>query len=76
MFKVGSACMFDIGKECVIIRRDVHEVIQTFENVQIILNTCEIKGYTVINRETIEIEGQRYYKDEVKEKIKEVVKIK
>jgi len=56
-FKTGSDCTFDTcssctfktGWNCVIVRRDVFEIIQSEPNVEIKLNGHDIKGFEIIN---------------------------
>ena len=57
IFHTGSKCTFDTdydctfnttGEDCVIIRRDIFEVINLVPNQTIKLNNYGVKGYTVI----------------------------
>lgn len=73
IFKAGGGCTFKTGHNCVIIRRDVSEVIKIPEDVEIRLNSYKTSGYVVQpKREIVEIEGRRYYKDEVQERLREL----
>ena len=55
-FKTGSHCTFDTlwgctfktGYECVVVRRDIFEVIEIPEDTKIKLNGYNVKGYEII----------------------------
>jgi len=58
-FNTGHYCKFDTGKKCVIVRRDVFEIIQPEEDVKIKLNDYQIKGFEIIkDTKTITIDGK------------------
>ena len=60
-FKTGHNCTFDTDPECVIVRRDVFEVIQVPKNTTIKLNDYQVKGYEIIKdtkTKTITIDGK------------------
>jgi hypothetical protein len=44
-----SECTFKTGEGCVVVRRDVYEVIELKKGEKIKLNGYEVKGFTVIN---------------------------
>ena len=48
-FDTWHACTFKTGKECVVIRRDVYEVIELKECQTIKLNHFTTKGFTILN---------------------------
>ena len=54
-FKTGFDCTFKTGSYCVVVRRDVYEVIELKENVKIKLNGYSIKGYTKVEEEPTEM---------------------
>ncbi len=68
VFDTGSYCTFDtrysctfkIGSGCIIIRRDIFEVLQPVENQKIQLCPCSIKGYLFEK-------GNKFYYSEDKE---------
>ena len=58
-FDTGDNCTFKTGKESVIVRRDVFEIIQPKPEETIKLNSISIKGYTVVNpKRIISIDGK------------------
>lgn len=72
-FDTSYNCTFETGRNCIIIRRDVFEVIEIPKNVEIILNGHEISGYIVQQkRKIVKIDGKEYYKDEVRERLREL----
>jgi len=44
-FDTGSDCTFTCGKQCVVVRRDIYEIIEVPENTKIKLNEYGVKGY-------------------------------
>jgi len=48
-FDTWSDCTFKTGEGCVVVRRDVYEVIELKKGEKIKLNGYEVKGFTVIN---------------------------
>jgi len=73
-FDTGSYCTFETGKECIVIRRDVYEVIELEEDKTTKLNDWGKKGYTVVNNEMIEIDGKKYSESTIAEALKEYTK--
>jgi hypothetical protein len=74
-FKTGSDCTFDTGfgctfeaeENCVVVRRDIYEVIELKSGQKIKLNECGIKGYQVVDEPTlsgkkvkVEVDGKTY----------------
>ena len=58
-FKTGSYCTFTCKEDCVIVRRDVFEIIQPKPEETIKLNDFNVKGYTVVNpKRIISIDGK------------------
>ena len=49
-FKTGDDCTFTCKKQCVVIRRDVYEIIEVPVGVTIKLNGYEIKGYEELDK--------------------------
>ena len=49
-FKTGYDCTFTCKKQCVVIRRDVYEIIEVSEGVTIKLNGYGIKGYEEVDK--------------------------
>jgi hypothetical protein len=47
-FKTGPYCTFDTEEECVVVRRDVYEIIELKKGEKIKLNEYKETGYTVI----------------------------
>ena len=59
IFKTESDCTFDTGPKCVIVRRDVFEVIQPMaDENHIKLNGYGVKGYQVLKNHTIIVDGE------------------
>jgi hypothetical protein len=64
-FDTGSYCTFDTGfnctfnaeENCVVVRRDIHEVIEIPFNTKIKLNECGVKGYQIM--EDTQTSGKR-----------------
>jgi len=54
-FKTGYDCTFDTGVFCVVVRRDVYEVIELEEGVKIKLNSYKMKGYKKAEDYTVEV---------------------
>jgi len=54
-FTTRSRCTFETGNDCVIVRRDIYEVIEIPENTKIKLNNCQVKGYMIIPEKHIVI---------------------
>ena len=52
-FDTAWECTFKTGKDCVIVRRDIFEIIQPEEGQEIKLNECEEKGFTIIDTGSI-----------------------
>ena len=73
-FDAGYNCIFTCKKWCVVIRRDIYEVIEIPEDTTIKLYGSFNKGYDVVEPEpeTIEIDGKRYNKADVEERLKEL----
>ena len=77
-FDTGSGCTFKTGSSCtfcVVVRRDVCEIIELPKGKTIKLNGYGIKGYTIVEdepKETIIIGGITYDKAEVEEKLKDI----
>ena len=68
VFNTGSDCEFSTGNDCVVVRRDVHEVIELMRGQRIRLKECTIKGYEVIEKEkSIVLDGKKYKLTEIKE---------
>ena len=58
-FNTGSGCTFDTGEHCVVVRRDIYEVIEIPDNTKIRLNEDCLKGYKVLDEEKeITIDGK------------------
>jgi len=58
-FKAGYSCTFDAWPRCVIVRRDVFEVIQLMEDENHIrLNGPGVKGHEVLKNHTIIVDGE------------------
>ncbi len=65
-FKTGSYCTFDTsygctfktGIECVIVRRDIFEIIQPLPEVTIKLNAVGVLGFKEIKSHTVVIDGE------------------
>ena len=71
-FNTRHGCTFDTGKECVVVRRDVYEVIELEKDKKIKLNSSGIKGFTYVNDETeIEIDGKKYSKSTIKNALRD-----
>jgi len=49
VFGTASDCTFKTGYECVVVRRDIYEVIELDEGQKIKLNGWGVKGYTIEN---------------------------
>ena len=47
-FNTSSNCTFKTGEKCVVIRRDIYEIIELEEWKEIKLNWCMKKGFTYI----------------------------
>ena len=52
-FKTTSNCTFDTDSDCVVVRRDVYEVIELDGTKKIKLNDWDTKGYTIIGDEPV-----------------------
>lgn len=75
VFKVaGINCTFNTREKCIIIRRDIHEVIEIPEDAIIKLN--KNRGYKMSHKnEIVTINDKRYYKDEVDGALKKLQSI-
>jgi len=51
-FNTGSDCTFNTSYKCVVVRRDIYEVIELEEGKKIKLNGYSIKGYKVLVKKT------------------------
>lgn len=69
MFNTGSSCTFDTGSDCVLVRRDIYEVIEIPADTTIKLHGYGIMGYGVIKKsECVKLEVE-----EIKKKIFDLV---
>jgi len=64
-FNTSYSCTFNTKSKCVVVRRDIHEVIELKEGIKTTLNGYEIKGYTEKENlkgktVTIEVDGKKY----------------
>ena len=51
-FSTGYRCIFNtVGEECVLVRRDIFEVIELHPGIKIVLNDFKVKGF--LNKEEI-----------------------
>jgi len=75
-FKTGSGCTFETGSDytsCVVVRRDIFEIIELKEKQTIKLNEWGVKGFTVIENK-LDIEEMTM--DEVCKALGKTIKIK
>jgi len=77
IFNTGPFSTFTCQDQCVIVRRDVFEVIQPEPGQIIKLRGFDTPGYNIIKPEpeTIEINGKTYRKDEVEERLAELKEV-
>ena len=57
-FRNVDHCTFNTGSDCVVVRRDIYEVIELKEGVKIKLKGLCIKGFTEIEPEEVSLSGK------------------